>query len=115
MQTPGEVEIYGHFSKHAHPCFIGGGLSLQFHYNQVPGIHFKVAVRGEEYRNAIVRGIKEGMSIRFPDFPASGSIWITKVTMDAEVSMPSVFYILARCVIEQAYAFTQLEEQELMA
>lgn len=74
-----------------------------FHYNQAPGIHFKAAV-SEEYREAILKGIKDGMSIRFPDFPATGSIWITEVTEHPVDSSQIAFYQAARCAIEEAYA-----------
>jgi hypothetical protein len=97
--APGEVEVYGHFRKHLGPRSMGAGLRLQFHYNQIPGIHFKVAV-SEEYKGAILKGIKEGMSARFPDFPKTGSVWITEVTEDPVDSSQVAFYLAARCVIE---------------
>jgi hypothetical protein len=67
-RSPGELEVYGCFSKHLGPRFMGAGLRLQFHYNQEPGVHFKVKAR-EEYREAILRGIRDAMSVKFPDFP----------------------------------------------
>lgn len=90
---------------------MGAGLRLQFHYNQTPGIHFKTAVC-EEYREAILKGIKDGMSIRFPDFPRTRSIWITEVAEHPVDSSPMAFYEVARCVIEQAYALFQLKRAD---
>jgi hypothetical protein len=106
--APGQVEVYGQFSKHLGPRFMGAGLRLQFHYNQTsPGIYFKVAV-SDEYRDAILKGIKDGMSLRFPDFPETGSIWITEVSDHPVDSSQGAFYLAARCAIELAYALTQL-------
>lgn len=93
---------------------MGAGLGLQFHHNQTPGIHFKTPVR-EEYREAIVKGIKDGMSIRFPDFPETGSIWITEVTEHTVDSSPMAFYLAARCVIEEAYALTHAKHADFIA
>lgn len=87
---------------------MGAGLRLQFHYNQVPGVHFKVAV-ADEFREAIRKGIKDGMSLRFPDFPETGSFWITEATEHPVDSSQVAFYLAARCAIEQAYALTQLK------
>jgi hypothetical protein len=86
---------------------MGAGLKLQFHDNQAPGIHFKAAVN-EVYREAILNGIKDGMSARFPNFPATGSIWITEVAEHPIDSSEMAFYLAARLVIEEAYALTQL-------
>jgi len=79
------------------------GLRVQFHYNQKPGIHFKIEPR-EEYRVAILRGIGDGMVARFPDFPVTGSIWITEILEDEVDSCELAFYKAGRMVIEQAYA-----------
>jgi hypothetical protein len=109
--APGQVEVYGHFSKHLGPRYMAAGLRLQFHDNQIPGIHFKVAV-SEEYREAITKGIEDGMSFRFPDFPETGSVWITEATEHPVDSSRWAFYLAARCVIEQAYALTQLKDPQ---
>ena len=77
--SPGEIELYSCFSQHLGPRFEAAGLRVQFHYNQTPGIHFRVPV-SEQYRAAITRGIQEGLASRFPQFPVSGSVWITEVT-----------------------------------
>jgi hypothetical protein len=97
--------LYSHFSQHLGPRFEAAGLRVQFHYNQTPGIHFRVPV-SEEYRAAIIRGIQEGMASRFPQFPASGSIWITEVTEHEVDSSQRAFYRVARSIIEQAHALT---------
>lgn len=111
--SPGPVEVYGYFKKHLGPRFMGAGLRLQFHYNQTPGIHFKTVV-SEEYRGAILKGIKDGMSIRFPDFFETGSVWITEVAEHPVDSSQMAFYQVARCVIEQAYALTQMKREHLL-
>jgi hypothetical protein len=83
------------------------GLRVQFHYNQKPGVHFKVQPRGD-YRSAILRGIEEGMASRFPNFPTNGSIWITEI-LDDEVDLcERAFYKAGRLVIEQAYVLNQI-------
>lgn len=82
------------------------GLRVQFHYNQKPGIHFKVQPL-EEYRSAILTGIKDGMAARFPDFPLFGSIWVTEITVDAVDSCEKAFYRAGRSVIDQAFSLAQ--------
>jgi len=114
LVSPGQVDIYGRFSKYVGARFMGAGLRLQFHYNQIPGIHFKVAIR-EEYREATLKGIKDGMSIRFPDFPETGSIWITEVAEDPIESSEMAFYLAARCVIDQAFSLTQVAHEHFLA
>ena len=79
---------------------------MQFHYNQPPGVHFKVEPP-QEYRSAILRGIEEGMTARFPHFPSSGSIWITEVTVHDADSSQRAFYRTGRLVIDQAFALTE--------
>ena len=108
-RTPGEIELYSFFSQHLGGRFEAGGLRIQFHWNQSPGIHFKVPV-SEEYRDEILRGLQEGMASRFPDFPKTGSIWITEVTEHEVDSCPRAFYRVARAIIDQASALaSQLE------
>jgi hypothetical protein len=105
--APGEVEVYGYFSKHLGPRFMAAGLRIQFHYNQDPGIHFKAGV-SERYKEAILvlEGLKDAMSIRYPDFPKTGSIWITEVTDDLDSSWMA-FYLAAQGVVHLAYALQQ--------
>jgi hypothetical protein len=46
------------------------------------------------------------MAERFPEFPQTGSIWITEVT-DNEIDSSAVaFYRIAKVIIEQADALT---------
>jgi len=86
------------------------GLRVQFHYNQKPGVQFKAQPR-EEYRAAILLGIQEGMTARFPNFPKSGSIWITEI-LDNEIDSSEVaFYKAGRLVIEEAYALKQINDE----
>lgn len=108
--SPGEVEVYAHFSKHLGPRFMGAGLKVQFHYNQAPGIHYKVAVN-EEYRTTILKGIEDGMAIRFPNFPKTASIWITGVDEHPVDSSRFAFYLAARCVIDQAYSLAEVTHE----
>jgi len=106
MSAPGEVEVHGNYSMHLGPRFESAGLSVQFHYNQTPGVHFKVE-SPKEYRAAIIRVIEQGMAERFPDFPKTGSIWITQITAHEVDSSERGFYRAARMVIDQAYSLAQ--------
>jgi hypothetical protein len=101
--TPGECELFGSYRVHLGPRMEAAGLGIQFHYNQVPGIHFKTAV-ADEYRNAILQGLQEGMALRFPDFPETGSVWVVDVKADEVESSRRAFYRAARLVIEQAFS-----------
>ena len=74
QKAPPEGIYYSFFSVHI-GRFESAGLRVQFHYNQIPGIHFKVDV-SEEYKEAILRGLQEGLASRFPEFPKTGSIWV---------------------------------------
>jgi hypothetical protein len=103
MIAPGEVELYAYFSVHLGPRYEAAGLRVQFEYNQLPGVHFK-AEPPEEYRSAILRGIADGMAARFPQFPATGTIWITEITVHEVDSSQRAFYRAGRLVIEQAFA-----------
>src|SRR5437667_6367373 len=76
--SPGEVEVFGKYSMHLGPRYEAAGLRVQFHYNQTPGIHFK-AEAPDEYRDSILRGLRDGLALRFPKFPATGGVWITEV------------------------------------
>ena len=104
--APGELELYSHYSIHLGPRFEAAGLRIQFHYNQTPGIDFKVPVP-EEYRDAILKGIEDGMALRFPNFPPTGSIWILEVTDHDMYSSQRAFYRAGRMVIDQAYSLTE--------
>ncbi len=95
------MELYSYFSIHHGPRYSAAGLRVQFHYNQVPGIHFKVPPP-EEYREAILRGLQEGLTLRFPDFPSTGSLWVTEITVHEVDSNARAFYRVARLVIDQA-------------
>lgn len=64
---------------------------------------------------AILKGIGDGMSLRFPDFPKTGSIWVTEISEHPVDSSEWAFYLAARCVVEEAYALTQVERSELLA
>jgi translation elongation factor EF-G len=47
------------------------------------------------------------MALRFPQFPESASIWITRVDAHDVDSSSMAFYRAARMVVEQAYSRTQ--------
>ena len=82
---------------------VSAGLRIQFHYNQPPGVHFKVEPP-DEYRAAIVRGIKDGLALRFPDFCASASVWVTGITADPVESSSAAFYQVARMAVDLAHS-----------
>ena len=109
MKLPSEVELISHFSRHLGGRFQEAGVRIQFQYNEIPGIHFKVAL-SEEYRAPILRGLKEGMAIHFPDFPENGSVWITEVIEHEVNSCEHAFYLAARLVVEQASSLASLDK-----
>jgi hypothetical protein len=104
--APGELEVYTFFTIHLGPRYEAAGLRVQFHYNQTPGIHFRVDLP-DEYRAAIIKGIEEGMAARFPDFPSTGSNWVTEVTAHEVDSSQRAFYRARRLVIDQAYSLSE--------
>lgn len=101
--TPGELEVSAYYRMHLGARNEAAGLRIQFHYNQVPGVHFR-AEAPDEFKAAILRGIGDGMSLRFPSFPESGSIWILDVVVDDVDSSERAFYRAARMVIDQAFS-----------
>jgi len=106
------LEVYGYFRKNLGPRSQSAGLRMQFSDNRTtPNVHFKVAV-SEEYKGAIVKGIKDGMSLRFPDFLETGSVWITEATEHPVDSSCWAFYWAARCAIESAYTLSQVKYDE---
>jgi hypothetical protein len=104
--APGEIEVYSYFRQHLGPRMEAAGLRVQFHYNQTPGIHFKVHPP-EEYRSAIIKGIEDGMLDRFSEFPKTGSIWILEITEHEVDSCQRAFYKAGRAVIDQAFSLMQ--------
>src|SRR5947209_7433531 len=100
--SPGEVEVLVSYSMHLGPRFEAAGLKVQFLYNQKPGIHFKVE-SPPEYRDSILRGLQDGLAVRFPKFPSSGSLWITEILAHDVDSSGRAFYRAARMVVDQAY------------
>jgi hypothetical protein len=57
-----------------------------------------------------LRGIAEGMAARYPDFPKTGTVWITEILAHEVNSCELAFYKAGRMVIEQAYALQNLAE-----
>jgi hypothetical protein len=107
LKLDGNMEVTCSYRIHLGPRFEAAGLRIQFHYNQAPGVHFKIRP-SEEYQSAILKGIDEGMKARFPDFPKSGSIWITEIIEDEIDSSERAFYRAGRLAIEQAFAIRQI-------
>ena len=82
---------------------MSAGLRVDF--DQVrgePGIHYDADV-SQEYRAAIVKGLEDGLAIRFPDSGNSLSIRIKQSDEHPVDSCALSFYLVARCVVEQAY------------
>ena len=100
--SPGEVEVFGSYSMHLGPRYEAAGMRVQFHYNQTPGIHFKTEPP-EEYRDSILRGLRDGLALRFPQFPSAGSLWVTEIFAHEVDSSQRAFYRAARMVIDQAF------------
>lgn len=94
--SPVEIELYLSFSQHLGPRYEAAGLRVQFHYNQMPGVHFRVPV-ADEYWEAILRGIQDGMAARFPRHLDYRGL----VARDA--FSQRAFYRAARSIVEQAY------------
>ncbi len=101
-----EGELYSYFKIHLGPRFEAAGLRIQFHYNQPPGIHFKV-MPSEGFRAPILKGLQEGLMSRFPEFPSNGSIWVVEVTEHEVDSSQRAFYRVARMVMDQAFSLVQ--------
>jgi hypothetical protein len=95
---PGEVEHVVSFNQHLGPRFQSAGLRVQFHYNQVPGIHFKVEPP-VEYADAILRGLQHGLDRYSPSFPSTGGIWVNEVIADEVSSSQAAFYRAAVLVM----------------
>ena len=108
--SPGEVEICSWYSLHLGPRFEGAGLRVQFHYNQKPGIHFKVDPAEVSYRGYIEKGLQEGLEARFPDLIKTAAVWVTEIQDDRVNSSAQAFYRVARLVIDQAYSLAQLRD-----
>jgi hypothetical protein len=108
---PGEVEHVVSFNQHLGPRFQSAGLRVQFHYNQVPGIHFKVEPP-VEYADAILRGLQHGLDRYFPSFPSTGSIWVNEVIADEVSSSQAAFYRAAVLVMHQALGLVEIMETD---
>ena len=106
---PGDLEIDCGYSQHLGPRFEGAAIKIQFHRNQIPGIHFKVE-DSEEYRNSNIKGITDGLHDRFPDFPASASVWITGISEHPIDSSQRAFYRVGRLAIDQAFSLRNMKD-----
>jgi hypothetical protein len=108
---PGEVEHTVSFKQHLGARFQSAGLRVQFHYNQVPGIHFKFEPPAE-YADAILRGLEHGLDQYFPSFPSTGSVWVNEVIVDEVSSSQAAFYRAAVLVMHQALGLVEIIETE---
>lgn len=106
---PGEIELVGNFNRHLGPRCEGAGLRIQFHYNQTPGIHFKTQVQ-DAYRTAIMKGLEDGLKLRFPDLPDNTSVWVVEVMEHPVDSSERAFYKAARMIIDQAFSLVNNKE-----
>ena len=84
-------------------------LRVQFHHNQVPGIHFKCEPP-TEYANAILRGLEDGLAYDFPEFPSTASVWINEVIVHEVSSSEAAFYRAGLLVIRQARGLVEIAE-----
>jgi hypothetical protein len=109
LSHPGEVEHYAFFNAHLGPRFQSAGLRVQFHYNQEPGIHF-IVQPPEEYADAIMKGLRYGLTRYFPNFPDSGSVWVTEVSAHEVDSSQAAFYRVGLLVMSQAFALVEITE-----
>jgi len=91
---------------------MSAGLRVSLSFNDAPGIHYKAAI-SEEYRAAIAQGLRDGLAIRFADSMDKASIWISEVNEDPVDSSQMAFYLVARCVIDQAHTLTHVKLNEL--
>lgn len=112
LNHPGEVEHYAFFSAHLGARFQSAGLRVQFHYNQAPGIHF-IVQPPEEYAEAIMRGLRDGLTRYFPNFPHSGSVWIKEVTVHDVDSSQAAFYRAGLLVMSQALTLGDIAESDV--
>jgi hypothetical protein len=109
MSHPGEVEHYAFFNTHLGPRFQSAGLRIQFHYNQLPGIHF-IVEPPEEYAAAILKGLSDGLARYFPNFPDTGSVWVKEVTVHDVSSSQAALYRAGLLVMSQAFALVEIAE-----
>lgn len=107
---PGEVEHLTWFSQHLGPRFQTAGLRVQFHYDQAPGVHFQVEPP-KEYEAAIIKGIEDGLTECFPNFPLTGSVWINEVMVDEVNSSPTGFYRAGLLAIHQAKKLVEISSR----
>jgi hypothetical protein len=110
---PRALEVHAAFRQYCGPRYEAADLRIQFPLNQSPGVHFKTDV-SSEYRGAILKGLTDGMSLRFPNFLDTGSVWVTEVTVHPVDSSAWAFYRVARCAIEQAYTLSQLKDTHVL-
>src|SRR5262249_51996456 len=97
------------FRRHLGPRYSDAGLRIEFHSNQTPGIHFKTAVNAT-YRESILKGLQDGLALRFPDLSDSTAIWIVQVDEHPVDSSSHAFYQAARMTIDQVYLLTHHDE-----
>jgi hypothetical protein len=105
-KSPGLLKVYGWFRLILGPRSEAAGLGIQFDYDQAPGVHFKTQPP-EQYRDHIVKGILDGLALRFPELLSTGSISIIEITADPVNSSQRAFYRAALMAIDQAFSLVQ--------
>ncbi|MDN2710184.1 hypothetical protein O0880_12215 [Janthinobacterium sp. SUN118] len=113
-KVPQQIEHLAWFSQHLGGRFRTAGLRIQFHDNQDRGIHWKVACP-DEYRDAILHGLRDGLNDCFPGYLASGSVWINEVIIDDVSSSANAFYRAGLLVAAQAKALLDLSARTYRA
>jgi len=102
---PKTLKLFWRFETHAGARFLRAGIGLQFHTSGPPRVQIQPAVAAEE-RAALVRGLEEGLSHRFPDFPATSGVTVTDLEIDPVHTSPLDLYRAGKLAIEQAWRYT---------
>jgi hypothetical protein len=87
---------------------------VQFHYNQAPGIHFRVEPPAE-YADSILMGLQHGLDRYFPSLPPTASIWINEIIVDEINSSRAAFYRAGLLVIHQALVLAEIAETDALS
>lgn len=64
----------------------------------------------EEYVDAILKGLRQGLARYFPNFPDSGCVWVKELTVHDVDSSPAAFYRAALLVMNQAFTLAEIAE-----
>jgi hypothetical protein len=102
------MEILSGYNLHMGPRREGAGLKIQLHFNQPPGIHFKVEPSESGYRRGIEKGLKEGAELMEPNFLKTAAIWVIEILEHPVDSSERAFYRAARLTLAQAATLKKL-------